>query len=186
MPSHNLSLNNLGYTCACRARPCMRCTCLCCFPPPRFSHCSPTCLITSFEDVMMRVAFCTGASPASSTPIMPKAHMCNVVESTSCLIRNCLTSGMSQALDLSGCSCTKCRLAAICMAYTSRQNLMCALPRASSSAITFGSRLALPISCSGENAVHGEDPMTQNGCVARIIFFTLACTRGVAEVPRPS
>ena len=90
-----------------------------------------------------------------------------------------LTSGMSQAFDFSGCSCTKCRHSLSCIAYSSKQNLMCAFAARSSSAIFLASRLALPISWRGEKAVHGGEPIMQNGFVSRTNRLTLFYTCGL-------
>ena len=53
-----------------------------------------------------------------------------------------------------------------------KKKMMCALPLESPWAITFGSRLAQPISCRGENGVHGGDLMMQYVCVALMSFRT--------------
>ena len=66
----------------------------------------------------------------------------------------------------------------VSIAYISKQDRMCSLPLACSFAITLGSRFARPISCRGENGVHGGDPMMQYGCVPLTSSRTRLCTFG--------
>ena len=58
------------------------------------------------------------------------------------------------------------------------QNLMCSSPVRYYSAITFGSRFALLISCNLENGVQGGEPMIQKVFVALINLQTRLCALG--------
>ena len=49
------------------------------------------------------------------------------------------------------------------------------------SVMTLGSPFARLISCSGENAVQGGDPTTQNGLTSRTSLVTLDCTAGLLK-----
>ena len=146
----------------------MRCTCRCGVPPVPLEHFRSTRFKISPEELINLVPFFTGASPCSSVDVIPKAHMWSTTQPTSAWAMSSVISGMSQAFDFSGCSCTKCRRPWSCSRYTSMQNLSWFLPFLSSASITFGSRFARLISCREENAVHCGDPMTRTGLTSLI------------------